>query len=90
MVASDLSNPASLRFRRWMTPDQVVAEFGPSVASTRTVSGWLSSNGFTVENIATNRLYVEATGTAAQVQRAFGVQLARYNVRGPHGAWSRP
>ena len=81
-AANDLSNPRSPRDRQWMTPDQVLARFGPSAASARVVSDWLSSNGFTIVATVANRLYVEATGTAAQVQQAFGVQLAKYNVRG--------
>ena len=45
---------------------------------------WLSSAGFTVGATASNNAYVQASGTAAQIQRAFAVHLNVYSVKGQH------
>ena len=50
---------------------------------------WLSSAGFTVGATASNNAYVQASGTAAQIQHAFAVHLNVYSVKGQHRRASR-
>jgi kumamolisin len=52
-----------------------VARFGPTTASVAKAESWLRQEGFSVGAVAKDRLFVAASGTAATVERAFGVQL---------------
>jgi subtilase family serine protease len=90
-----VSNPASVMYHRYLTPAQFRAQFAPSQASVDAVSSWLRSQGFAIKSIPANRIWVEATGTVAQAERAFGTKLNLYSVggrtlRAPAGAISIP
>lgn len=82
--ATAVSNPASSSYRHYLTPAQVRARYAATDATVRSVQHWLSSAGFTVGTTASNNAFVTASGTAAQIQRAFSVQLNEYSVRGQH------
>ncbi|GAB3568226.1 S53 family peptidase [Amycolatopsis endophytica] len=81
-AARAVSDPSSSSFRQYLTPDQVRDSFAASDQTVSAVRNWLSGSGFAVGDIPANRAYVEATGTTGQVERAFGVDLAKYRVDG--------
>src|SRR5438477_4716392 len=71
-LLSDLQNPASPRYHQWLTPAQYAAQFGLSTSDLDKVKAWLSSQGFTVTRVANGGQFISFTGTAAQVETAFG------------------
>jgi subtilase family serine protease len=77
-----VSSPGSSLYRHYLTDAQWVARFGPTAAAVARARAWLRQEGFTVGTVAKDRLFVTASGTAAAVERAFGVQLGYYNVNG--------
>jgi subtilase family serine protease len=77
-----VSSPGSSLYRHYLTDAQWVARFGPTAAAVTRARAWLHQEGFTVGTVAKDRLFVSASGTAAAVERAFGVQLGYYNVNG--------
>jgi subtilase family serine protease len=77
-----VSSPGSSLYRHYLTDAQWVARFGPTTAAVARARAWLRQEGFTVGTVAKDRLFVSASGTAAAVERAFGVQLGYYNVNG--------
>lgn len=81
-AARSVSDPSSANYRQYLSPDQVRDQFAASDATVSSVRNWLSASGFSVGDVPTNKAYVEATGTASQVEQAFGVQLAKYRVDG--------
>ncbi len=74
-----VSNPLSPSFRQFLTPEQVGEQFGPSQADVDATIAFLTSNGFTVSEVAKNRLVIVADGTAQQVTTAFHTQLCSVN-----------
>ena len=70
-----VSNPWSPNFRQFLTPEQVGERFGPSQADVDATVSFLTSNGFTVSDVAKNRLVIVADGTADQVSSAFHTNL---------------
>jgi hypothetical protein len=46
------------------------------------VENYLSSSGFSNVTVADNQLFIEADGTAANVQAAFNTPLVQYSVNG--------
>jgi subtilase family serine protease len=77
-----VSSPGSSLYRHYLTDAQWVARFGPTTAAVARAQSWLRQEGFTVGAVAKDRLYVSASGTAAAIERAFGVKLGYYKVNG--------
>lgn len=75
-------NPASSLFHKWLTPEQFGEQFGLGASDLATVSTWLESQGFTVDDVARGRTFISFSGTVAQVNRAFGVSLQRVSRNG--------
>ncbi len=72
----------SPNFHKWLTPEQYADRFGLSQHDIQQIVAWLKSQGFTMVNPARGRNWVSFTGTAAQVQSAFGTEVHRFNVNG--------
>jgi subtilase family serine protease len=81
-LAKAVSDPTSSAYGHYLTPSQVKAQFAPTSAEVDSVRGWLSTSGISVGSVPSNNAYVEATGSAAKVAKAFDVQLGEYTVRG--------
>jgi subtilase family serine protease len=66
----------------YLSNEQVRAQHAPTAADIGRVTTFLKSHGFTVKGVGQDNLFVSASGTVARVQRAFDVQLHRYNFHG--------
>jgi kumamolisin len=73
-----LYTPGSPQYRQFLTPEQFKARFGPSPASLAAVTREFTDAGLSVTQTATAQLH--ATGTAAQLEREFGVQLHTFRA----------
>jgi subtilase family serine protease len=78
----EVSSPGSKLFHHYLTDAQWAGRYGPSKASASSVVSWLRHEGFTGIKVGPERLLVSARGSAARVERTFGVTLSYYNVRG--------
>jgi subtilase family serine protease len=72
----------SADFHHWLEPSEFGQLYGPSEADVAAVTSWLQNHGFTVDKVSNSRVFVEFSGTAAQVQKAFRTEIHRYNVKG--------
>jgi len=77
-VAS-VSNRKSPLYKHYLTVAQFAARFGASASSINAVTSYLRSEGLKVGAVYANHLAVSVTGTAAQVEKAFGVTLHTYH-----------
>lgn len=75
-------NPSSESFHRWLTPEQFGDRFGLSASDFAQTSAWLRLQGFHIESAARGRLWINFSGTAGQLQTAFGVRIHRYRLNG--------
>ena len=64
-------DPTSGDYRRWLSPQQFRSLFAPDASSVASVSSWLQAQGFDLVDVPQNHLFVTASGTVAQVERAF-------------------
>ncbi len=78
----EVSTPKSRLFHKFLTRSQWIARYGPTNASIAQGKSWLRSQGFAVLGVPKTHLYVMASGTAKQVERAFGITLGYYIVNG--------
>jgi subtilase family serine protease len=65
-----------------LSPSQVKAQFGPTAAEVAQVTSYLQSQGLTGVTVEPNNLIVSATGSAANVSKAFNTSLHSFSVSG--------
>jgi subtilase family serine protease len=80
--AKSVSSPSSSSYRQFLTPAQWEARFSPTTAAVSQVRSYLRSEGFALASVSGDRMIVEASGTAAQVESAFGTSLSYHTVQG--------
>ncbi|MFE0459953.1 protease pro-enzyme activation domain-containing protein [Kitasatospora sp. NPDC058965] len=73
-----VTDPASPQYQHYLTVAQFADRFGAAPKDVAAVTGYLAAQGLQVSGVTANRLTVEASGTAAQVAKAFGTSLATY------------
>ncbi len=77
-----LNEASSPNFHKWLTAEELGTQYGPAQADIAAVTGWLKSQGFTVNTIATTGTTIDFSGTAKQVYAAFGTPLHNLTVDG--------
>lgn len=70
-------------YHQWLTPETVGAEFGPAASDLATLTDYLQAEGFAVNGVGKSGMYVDFTGTVAQVQQSFHTEI--HNVRLANG-----
>jgi subtilase family serine protease len=79
-LASDVYNPKSPQYRHWLKSSDIAARFAPTAAEVKTVKTFFESQNLKVTATGPNNFYVRASGTVADVEHAFNVQLNYYQV----------
>lgn len=67
--------PASPDFERALTPAEFTARFAPTAEQVAAVADALTGAGLAIDQVAPNRLLINAHGNAAQVESAFALGL---------------
>ncbi|WP_335976599.1 S53 family peptidase [Streptomyces sp. CA2R106] len=73
-----VSDPHSSSYGHYLTKAQFAAAYGRSDADVQKVTDYLRGQGLKVGKVHSGNLLVDATGTAAQVKKAFGTSLSNY------------
>lgn len=81
-LARSVSDPTSAGYRRYLSASQWERRFSPSQSSVKAVTSWLESEGVTIDAVTPDRMTIQATASAATVQRAFATTLNEYRQRG--------
>jgi hypothetical protein len=68
--------PGNALFHKWLTPEQFSRRFANSATDVAVVVAWLKRQGFAVAPLPVSRGWIEFSGTAAQVEKAFAVSVA--------------
>lgn len=76
---SQVADPKSPLYKHYLTVKQFAARFGADRAAVDRVSGYLRAQGLGVGQVSANHLTLQATGTAAQLEKAFGTSLKTYH-----------
>jgi pseudomonalisin len=80
--AKQLYNPSSPNYGNYLDPDTFNSKFGVPAANLQAAESWLQGAGLTVTSIESSTQYVLASGSAAQVEAAFGTPLNTYSAAG--------
>jgi kumamolisin len=73
-----VSDRHSAQYGHYLTPARFAARFGPTAGTLDQVRAYLRSAGLSVGAVGGGHLVVDASGTAGQVEKAFGTSLATY------------
>jgi subtilase family serine protease len=77
-----VSDPSSASYGKWLTNAQFNRAYAPSASDVSAVRSWLRSQGFVVANTFQSGMYVQASGTTAQVEKSFSTTLHSYTYQG--------
>ncbi|MET9076485.1 S53 family peptidase [Streptomyces sp. NPDC004232] len=73
-----VSDPHSASYGHYLTKGQFAARFGRTDAEVEQLRHYLRSQGVTVGTVHSGNLLVDASGTAAQLEKAFGTKLSTW------------
>jgi Pro-kumamolisin, activation domain/HYDIN/CFA65/VesB-like, Ig-like domain/Cep192 domain 4 len=83
----ELQDPKSPNYHHWLTAAEIGNRYGLAAQDLATITGWLKSQGFTVNEVYPNGTLIDFSGTAGQVHRAFHTEIDHLDVNGkPHTA----
>jgi pseudomonalisin len=74
--------PGSGLYQKWLTPQEFGRRFGISDADLASVTAWLRSHGFRIDEVAPGRGWINFSGSVDQVESAFQTQIDDYLVAG--------
>jgi subtilase family serine protease len=80
--ANAVSTPGSNNYREYLSPSQFASRFGPTRKQLAAVRSSLRAHGLDAGALSANGLALRVTATAAGVEHAFSVSLARVALRG--------
>jgi subtilase family serine protease len=79
---ADVSRPDSVHYGKYLTPAEFRAQFAPDVAKVKLVQHELQKLGLHIDYTPASGLFVQASGSVAQVKAAFGVTQELYSYKG--------
>ncbi|MBV9267573.1 MAG: peptidase S53, partial [Acidobacteriaceae bacterium] len=75
-------DPKSPLYGHFLTPEQFGAQFGASQNDIQKITSWLTSYGFSIDEVTAGRRSIVFSGTSDQVQAAFKTEIAAFPVAG--------
>ena len=75
-------DPKSPDFHHWLHAEEFGKLYGPADAEITSVTSWLQNHGFQIDEVGKGRVWIQFTGTIAQVEETFHVQMRNYLVEG--------
>jgi kumamolisin len=77
-LVEQVSDPASPSYRRYLTPEEFSARFGPSQADYDALVQFLTTKGFTVVGDTRDSMDVAIKGPVSAIESAFNVRMLTY------------
>jgi subtilase family serine protease len=81
-LVNAVSDPRSPSYAHYLTPAQFRARFSPTSSQVESVKAFLRGNGLKVGAVPANHHFVRASGTVAAAEKAFGVSIRYYRLKG--------
>jgi subtilase family serine protease len=74
--------PESSSYHHWVSAEEIGERFGPDQAGTSLAMGWLLGQGFRIDSVDADQMAVHFSGSADRTQKAFGVRIHHFLVKG--------
>jgi subtilase family serine protease len=79
---ASISDPSSASYGKWLSNSDFNARYAPAQADVTAVQSWLKAQGFALRSSLGGGMYVEASGTTAQINKTFGTKMENYSYAG--------
>ncbi len=79
VLMQQIYDPTSTNYHKFLTPQEFTEQFGPTTNDYQAVLDFARTNGLTVTHIHGNRMLVDVSGPAANVQSSFHLNLNVYH-----------
>ena len=77
-LLEDIYNPSSPHFRHFLKADEFAASFGPSPEDYQSVIDFAKAHHLMVTQTHSNRTLVDVSGSVADIEKAFNIQMQRF------------
>jgi hypothetical protein len=81
-LIDSLNDRKSPNFHHWLTAEEFGQRFGVAQEDIDSVTRWLESHGFQVNQVYPNRILIDVSGTAGGVKEAFHTEIHNLEVNG--------
>ncbi len=81
-LLAEQQDRTSPNYHKWLTPEEFGDRFGLAQSDVDVIAAWLTSQGFTIDDIARSRTWIAFSGIAAQVEAAFHAPIDNFLVDG--------
>jgi subtilase family serine protease len=78
----DQHDPKSTQYHKWLSPQQLGAEYGGDADVLDEVSAWLSSHGLKINSISNDRTVIDFSGTVGALSAAFSSTFHYFDSEG--------
>jgi subtilase family serine protease len=75
-----LNDPSSPDFLQFLTPDDFLSRYATAQEDVDSVSVYLASQGLSIQQVTSNHMFIQASGTVSQVEQAFSININKYLV----------
>lgn len=79
---AELQQKSSPNYHKWLTPEEFGKLYGPADSDIAAITGWLESQGLTIEAISKGRTDIAFSGTVSVIQKAFQTSIHSYSLNG--------
>jgi Pro-kumamolisin, activation domain len=83
-------DPSSPHYRQYLTAQQFLQQYGPTQADYDSVIAFAKSQGFTVTHTYANRLLVNVSGSATNINKTFAVKMQVHQRTAQTGKYYAP
>ena len=77
-----LTDPHSPNFHQWLTATTLGERYGLADGDITTITTWLASHGFTVNQVFANKVVIDFSGTAGRLRETFKTEMHNLDVEG--------
>ena len=81
-LIDELNDKNSANFHKWLTAEEFGERFGVAQEDIDTVTSWLESQGFRVNQVYTNRMMIDFSGSAGQFRDTFRAPIHQIESTG--------
>ena len=79
-VIDEQQDKRTANYHQWLTPEEFGAHFGVDDADIAKIKSWLTSQGFTVDEVSKSKRVIRFSGTTGQIEQAFQTEMHTYQL----------
>ena len=81
-VIDEQQDKRTANYHQWVTPEEFGEHFGVDDGDIAQIKAWLTSEGFTVDEVSKSKRVIKFSGNIGQVEHAFQTEMHLYGLNG--------